>query len=96
MSDELIDPGERVKVTVAVDVIGRPASGKTTVIRHIAAQLKELGFEVEIDWGIDGEPMTSTDPRMSLEARTELLTKESKILITQRQAPRLWNCKGNV
>jgi nucleoside-triphosphatase THEP1 len=72
------------KSTIAITVTGRPASGKSVVLKHIADHLKTMGFEVEINWGLEGEPN-----QFRISTTTDRVKERSKIVITEQEAPRV-------
>ncbi len=75
------------KENILINVIGRPKSGKSTIVKYIASCLKSkaFDFQVEIDWGIDGEPKDSNELLID---RMQKIAQQSKIIIQDQQAPR--------
>lgn len=73
--------------TIFIKVIGRPASGKSTVMSQIIHHLKSLGFELEVNWGVDGEPRSHTDLGRLVD-KTNNVRERSKIILTEEQSAR--------
>ena len=70
-----------VKQAVHVSVIGRAKTGKTTVLKLLAQTLKNSGVEVEINWGVDGEPL-QTPPELE-KKRLAGISAKSKVVISE-------------
>lgn len=73
--------------TVFIKVTGRPMSGKSTVMSQIIHHLKSLGFDLEINWGYDGEPKSHTELD-KLRDKTNNVRERSKIVIVEEQLAR--------
>lgn len=71
---------------VSVLVIGRPASGKTAIMKVIGRALRALGFDVEENWGIDGPPAEMTQEAEL--KRLGSLANKSKVVLVEQQSSR--------
>lgn len=75
------------KPVVEITVSGRPLSGKSTVVSAIAHCLQSLGIEVDIRWGIEGEPRSHRDQALTAK-KIRHISGRSKVVITEKQLPR--------
>lgn len=76
------------KTTVKIAVAGRPKSGKSTILSLIARFLESSGVEVEIKWGIDGEPRTHKQDDELLARKLAAVMAGTKVVIVEQQLPR--------
>lgn len=76
------------KPTIEIIVSGRPMSGKSILLAAMAGQLMEWGFDVDIEWGLDGTPKVSKDDQKLKEA-LQHVRKKTKIKLIEKQAPRV-------
>lgn len=77
-----------LKATVQITVAGRPKSGKSTIISAVARRLEDLGVEVEIKWGIDGEPRSHKQDDELLARKIAAARTKTRVVITEQQLPR--------
>lgn len=72
------------KVTVLV--LGRPASGKTAIMKLISKALKVVGIEVEENWGIDGPPAEMTAE--AEQKRIGNIANKTRVSLVEQQSNR--------
>lgn len=79
------EPEDRGPITITV--LGKAASGKTTLIHTLANQLCILGLSnIIVDWGLDGNPFRSNAQNM--EALASLVQRNPQIMLREMQAAR--------
>lgn len=75
------------KHKVSVSVIGRPNTGKTTIIKKIIAALTAADIEVEAMWGVDGPPREGNEEFDR--KRSQVIAKKTKVVIAEFHSNRV-------
>lgn len=72
-----------MKRQVYISVIGKPNTGKTTVMKRIIQALSSADIEVESVWGVDGPPLSL--PEEAERMRLIAVAKKVKVTVTEFQ-----------